>query len=299
MKILVTGCNGNVGNHLIDKIGQDFQVFGTDLHNSSKKYNPYIQCNICSYSEIEQSFNNYSFDIVIHCAAIAHNDENKFTDDDFWKINFEGTKNLVHYFDEKRINGFIFFSTTAVYGKSGIISERQELNPDTAYAKSKAEAEKFIINNSKSPYLILRFSPIYDESLLNDLRKRVIGKMVLNRQILIKIGNAKQRSSFCHLKNVCDVILFFVQNRSAFNKIYNIGDPVTYSQCDIISYFKSLQKSLVVYIPKILVIVMLRILYFRNSIVFNSFYSKLAEDNIFEIKNLEETGFRSKYSLFN
>jgi nucleoside-diphosphate-sugar epimerase len=298
MKILVTGCNGNVGSVLLEKLVEKYNVYGTDIHEFSEKTNNYIRCDICDWENIEKSFAGFSFDIVVHCAAIAHNDENKFKAEDFLRVNLDGTKNLVNYFNKTGIGGFIFFSTTAVYGKSGIVSEEFELAPDTDYARSKSEAEKYIIDHSKNSFLILRFSPIYDIHLLNDLGKRVIRKILFHKQFLFRIGNGLQKSSFCHLRNVPGVIDFFIQDMSKWNEVFNIADTLTYSQLEIIKFFKTQQRSFVFYIPEILLFILLKIILFGKTDIFHSFYAKLADDNIFEANKIKKIGLRLQNNLF-
>ncbi len=297
-KILLTGANGNVGRYIASKLSKDFTLILTDIINYLN-IPDFIELDITKKQLISEKFEGLYVDYVIHCAAIAHNEKNKIKDTDFWAVNYNGTKNLIDYFNNKHLKGFIFFSTVAVYGSIGTITEIDEPQPDNAYANSKLEAENYIKNNILFPYLILRFSPIYCDTMLNDIGKRV-GRMIFNNfQVLIKFGNAKQKCSLCNVGNIPNLLVFFFSSPNVWMSTYNISDENPYTVLEILSFFKKRNKSIILSMPRYGLYVILRTLFFNDKKKFISFYGKLIKDNIFNNQKIKDIGFIPRNDLFS
>ena len=96
--------------------------------------------------------------------------QNASIKDDFFKVNTEGTKNLVNALIALKmpLKRFIFISSLSVYGP---VHEQQPYKeicetdvpvPNTAYAESKLAAEEYINSiGNNFPYIILRPTGVY------------------------------------------------------------------------------------------------------------------------------------------
>lgn len=80
---------------------------------------------------------------VIHLAAISNDPMGNEFEDVTGKINFEGTINLARKAKEHGVKKFVFASSCSVYGFAGDFpkTENDNVNPLTAYAKSKIDSE--------------------------------------------------------------------------------------------------------------------------------------------------------------
>jgi len=82
-------------------------------------------------------------DIVFHLAAlisVAYSTKNPKL---CYKVNIQGTKNLLQSCKKNKVQTFIFSSSAAVYGnRSTPCIESDKPNPESPYAKSKLESEK-------------------------------------------------------------------------------------------------------------------------------------------------------------
>ncbi len=105
-----------------------------------------------------------SVNLIIHAAGKAHsipaNDQEAA---EFWKVNLEGTKNLLSGIEKSGFlpEKFVFISTVAVYGlETGeSISEEFPLKGETPYARSKIAAEQVVTDwctKRGVKYVILR-----------------------------------------------------------------------------------------------------------------------------------------------
>src|SRR4030095_12854943 len=69
------------------------------------------------------------------------------------RTNLDSPKNLLRKLSGKGINKFIFTSTCSNYGLRGddsLANEDSELNPQSLYADTKVQFEKFILSNISS-----------------------------------------------------------------------------------------------------------------------------------------------------
>ena len=156
MKILVTGGCGFIGSHLVDElVNLNYDVVVVDnwsANNETFYYNnkaQYYKIDICDYNLLKNAAKDCEF--VFHLAAETRiqdtiNNPKKTID-----TNILGTFNLLELCREFNIKGFVFSSTSAVYGlteNTPITEDEKEdcLNP---YAATKYSAELLIKNYTK------------------------------------------------------------------------------------------------------------------------------------------------------
>lgn len=302
-KILITGSNGFIGKNLIGFLQPTYNIVGLDIHDINSNLSiQYIQCDITNYEKLSLKLQKHNFDYIIHCAAIAHNDDGAFKEEDFYRVNTVGTKNLIDCLDHSKIKRFILFSTIAVYKEFNPkkeITEESATSPTSAYGKSKLDAEKYLIQNSFMPYTILRFSPVYSPEFLKDIKKRIMLLNFFGIYLIFKIGNGKQKYSFANIKNVQNIIRFIIDfNKTSVNGVFNFRDLNYYSQLDIINYFQNTvlknELKLKIWIPKLFLrYFLLSIGYILKSKqqALNSIFYKLAEDNLFSNTKIKNTSF--------
>lgn len=133
MAILVIGGTGFIGSHLVvslKKQGHEVILFNGDI---SKR------------EDIEKFNGQQEISCVVHLAAVINSRDK----DLFWRINVEGTKNIIDLSRRLSAGRLIFLSS--IRAISAV--------PDP-YADSKRAAEDLVIK-SGLPYIILRPSLIY------------------------------------------------------------------------------------------------------------------------------------------
>ena len=299
-KILITGVNGFVGNYLYNQLSLFNDVYGLDLKNNTaiKKM---IVCDITQIIPLNAKLQNLEFDIVIHCAALAHNDYNSIKSEDFFSVNVTGTKNLILALSTKKIHQFYFLSTISVYGEYGFsnfINENFSINPKTDYSKSKAEAEKLVSTSNFTNYYILRMPVIHSQSFLKDIYKRIITFKVLGVYLIFKPGNGKQINSFCYIKNLNYTITKLIETKDIASNIFNIADSYNYTTNELINYYLlGKKKTLIITIPKIIVYFL--IFLYKNKVNdYKSAYWKLCMNNIYSTDKIKKLGFKLDHSIF-
>ena len=93
-------------------------------------------------------------DAVIHCAGLAHNKQG-----DMWQTNLDLTAHLAQAARLAGVKRFVFISSAAVYGESGVYTINDEPFPTSEYGHSKFEAENeitVILSDSSTKLTIIR-----------------------------------------------------------------------------------------------------------------------------------------------
>lgn len=138
MKILLTGSSGFLGKHIFSYLNQEFELYTLSRSQSS------INCDL---SVLQPTLP--IVDIVIHSAGMVHIlPKNKKEENAFFKVNVNGTQNLLSALDLAVVKPkrFVFISSVAVYGlKSGEnINEDYPLLANDSYGKSKIDTERLV-----------------------------------------------------------------------------------------------------------------------------------------------------------
>jgi len=137
--LLFTGASGFLGSNTLFKLIRQYDVDTLNFSNSST-----YEVNLANQKPVL----NRRYEIVLHASGKAHCiPSNKEDENQFYAINFQGTKNIcagLEKFDPP--DSFVFISTVAVYGcESGeCLTEDSRLDPNTPYGKSKLQAEQYL-----------------------------------------------------------------------------------------------------------------------------------------------------------
>ncbi|MEA3267424.1 MAG: SDR family NAD(P)-dependent oxidoreductase [Candidatus Fermentibacteria bacterium] len=148
-KVLVTGANGFIGSHLVEKfLNEGHDVYGlvrptSDLTLISDMEVSLRYGDITDYSSVEKAL--YDIDIVVHNAGLASDWGSLEL---FRKINLEGTRNVAEAAMAGGISRIVYMSSTAIHGfnHSSPQSENDKKNPVFNYGVSKLEAENWIMD---------------------------------------------------------------------------------------------------------------------------------------------------------
>ncbi|MEB8068903.1 NAD-dependent epimerase/dehydratase family protein [Mammaliicoccus fleurettii] len=183
--ILITGKNGYVGNRLNDYLKAQGHVVD--------------QINVKGNQWKALDFSKYN--VVIHLAAIVHNNNPNATMVDYMNVNYHLTKELAEKAKTEGVNQFIFFSTMSVFGLDGEVGKQVIINnntltkPTTSYGISKLRAEEMLreIQSNAFKVAVLRPPMIYGESAPGNFSKLIKLSNIL--PLYPRIDN--QRSSIC------------------------------------------------------------------------------------------------------
>ncbi|WP_419213227.1 dTDP-4-dehydrorhamnose reductase [Maribacter sp. X9] len=161
-KILVTGCNGQLG-HCIRELSGGIKELDFIFKSSS-------ELDITSEIKMQEIFISENFDYCINCAAYTKVDLAENEQDKAFEINAEGVRILSEYC-KKGKTILIHISTDFVFDgtKTSPYTENDIPKPINTYGKSKLKGELYI-NQILQEYFIIRTSWLYSEYGHNFLR---------------------------------------------------------------------------------------------------------------------------------
>lgn len=193
-KILITGVNSYIGTSFEKWIAQ----------NPDK----YIIDKISLRDERWKNRSFKDYDVVFHTAAIVHTKENDV--DNYFKINRDLTIDIAKKAKQEGVKQFIFLSTMGVYGvETGHITAETLPKPKTPYAKSKYEAEQFLldINCVDFKVAILRPPIVYGKNCPGNYAR--LAKMARKLPVF---PNIKNKRSMIYIDNLSEFIRLVVEH---------------------------------------------------------------------------------------
>lgn len=214
MKYLLTGAYGFLGNVIFKSLDRnDVVTLGRKKENDI----------ICRLDEFVPELP--PIDIVVHCAGKAHSVPKTAAErEEFFKVNTEGTKNLLKSLDllTPKPKQFILISTVSVYGlDSGqMISETSPLLGTSPYAQSKIFAEDAALAWAKEnqvPIVVLRLPLVIGNNPPGNLGKMISG---IKSGRYASINGGKARKSMVLASDVAKLIPNLVGKCG----IYNLTD---------------------------------------------------------------------------
>ena len=229
--ILVSGASGFIGLMLIKELlASGHNVFGLVRRNvnyfNNKNYKNII------IEDISKNINfnkNIRIDYFYHLAAKTHDNMNK--DDEYYRVNVLGLKNILSYVTKLEIKKIIMLSSIKVNGEGfstndEVYSSRSKLNPKDGYGRSKLEAEnslKEFCNKSDINYVILRPPLVYGAGVKGNLSSLM---NLIDKNIPMPIVKTNNMRSLISLNNLVDALIVVGLNDNIVNKTYLVADDL-------------------------------------------------------------------------
>lgn len=233
-KVLITGAAGFIGSHLTEAlIKKGYNVIGllapTDDTRWIKNLDAtFIYADITDKDLLYKKIPDVSY--IYHLAAILSG----HCPEKIYRVNYEGTKNLVNVCLELgiKLKRFLFISSAATMGPTGkteIFDEDAPCNPVSDYGKSKLLAEQFLNSvKDRLPFTTVRLPLVYGPRALGGLFAIF---MLLNKGIRINIGKGKTNVGF--VKDIVDGMILASESPVTIGKTYHLGEDKIYTSNEI------------------------------------------------------------------
>ena len=276
--ILVTGGAGFIGSNFIQYIldhqkdlvllvNLDALTYAGNLENlkaaeQDARYR-FVKGDVRDKKLVEQLFQKYDFDTVVHFAAESHVDRSITDPEVFLTTNILGTHTLLeaaksawkcepdnkHSKDYREGVRYLQVSTDEVYGalgKTGMFTEATPLAPNSPYSASKASADMLVRAYYQTfglPVNITRCSNNYGPY---QFPEKLIPLMIHNARHdkpLPVYGDGMQIRDWLHVKDHCAAIAAVLEAGRP-GEIYNIGGNNEKANLEIVRLIlKELDKS--------------------------------------------------------
>lgn len=214
---LVTGATGFIGRSLCHALQtQGFHVRALTRRAEMGPWDESFIGDLQDKAQLTQDLVK-GIDTLFHLAGIAHASDGKYSKQEYWTINVEGTRQLVNLAIEAGVKRFIFFSSVLAS------------NTTSDYGASKKAAEEFILSCAHDHCIevcILRPALVYGPSIKGNLLSMV---RAIDRGWFPPVPETKNKRSMVSLSDLIDVAILVAQHPAVNRNIYCVTDGKTYS----------------------------------------------------------------------
>jgi len=264
--ILITGSTGYIGSHIcqffdkkkINYIGIDDQSYSYKNNVSNKKKQ--LKIDISDEKKIPKILEKYNINLIIHAAASSYVLDAEKNKHKYFVNNIKKTKKFINLCKLKKIDNFIFFSSSNVYKEKNIFNEKDKIKSKNYYGKNKIIIENFLQKKKFKNLIILRlfnvvgiynkfFKPFrFKEKNYQRIMFQIKERLKKDEPIKIryfKIKNKKVFPSrdFVDIKIIFSIFKEIIKDKKYQNigtKIINVGSGISTPIDKIISNFEKL-----------------------------------------------------------
>lgn len=242
MKILITGASGFIGSFIVEEaLRRGFETWAGVRSTSSRRYLQderihFLDLNFSSEDALVEELRGHDFDYIIHAAGVTK----CLHRDDFFKVNYEGTKNFVNAILKLHmpLKRFIYMSSLSIFGAIKEKQPYQEIDesdtprPNTAYGKSKLMAEQFLdsIGNDFN-YIVLRPTGVYGP---REKDYYVMAKSIRDH-VDFAVGFRRQDITFIYVLDLVQAV-FLALDRGMSGRKYFLSDGEVYQSSTFSDY---------------------------------------------------------------
>lgn len=252
MKAVVTGGNGFIGSHLVDKlVDAGWEVAVVDNLSAECNDNFYFnegaenyEVDICDYESLFPIFEGV--DVVFHLAAESRIQPTIINPIRAAQVNMVGTCNVLQAARNQGVDRVIYSSTSSAYGLTNDPPLKETMPKDclNPYSVTKCGGEDLCSMYTRLfglKTIIFRYFNVYgDRQPLRGQYAPVVGlflKQYEQGNEMTIVGDGLQRRDFTHVLDVveanCAAATVSGDIENIFGEIFNVGSGINYGILDL------------------------------------------------------------------
>ncbi|MGV8141871.1 MAG: GDP-mannose 4,6-dehydratase [Candidatus Woesearchaeota archaeon] len=235
MIALITGMNGFVGPYLESElVSKGYIVYGIDIRSDGKKI---FSCDITDFDSVLSVIEKVRPDVIFHLAGFSSVSRSFQEPELCFKINVDGTKNLLDAVTKTGIKPKILvISSSEIYGipKYIPIDESHPLNPISPYGHSRLAQER-LCKEYDLPIIISRSfnhtGPGQQETFVIPSFIKQIEN--IKDKGIIYVGDLDITRDFSDVRDIVKAYIILIAKGIA-GEAYNVGSGIPYNLRDIL-----------------------------------------------------------------
>ena len=241
-RILITGGGG----YLVSKLAEVLTTTTSEIYLLDVSFNEIstrlisqfprvtkVCCDFTNKAEIQDALSNFYPELIFHFAALLKRERDFSHYEQLYKVNVEGTKNLLEVLSSVPYKGFYYSSSSEVYGNKcqSPFKEDQFPFPASPYSLTKIMAEHLITTYSQineKPYTILRLFNFFGPDMPRNFFLSQLEDSLKNN-VPFEMTGGEQKRDFTHISELIEIMLKIVSKSESNHEIINIcrGEATT------------------------------------------------------------------------
>ncbi len=240
--VIITGSAGLIGSHLCHRfLDLGYQVVGIDSliggysSNMPKTHPNFVwkQIDILDHKNLLEIFKTYPAEVVIHCAALAHEGLSVFSPKTIVENIYAGTASVCSAACATGVATFINTSSMARYGEgTPPFKESHVPNPIDPYGLAKVHSEEHLKLMSDIygikiitmvPHNVCGPHQCYSDPFRNVMS--IFANQLKRDKPIYIYGDGNQKRSFSHVLDCVDafIVAYNTRDTIASGEVFNIG----------------------------------------------------------------------------
>lgn len=223
---LISGASGFVGGRLLNALCADNIPYRTLSRNPARAAGG-TAADLADKTALTAACD--AIESVFHCAGYAHAFSSLGGEDAamHWRVNFEGTRNLVEAAGQAGVKRFVFLSSVKAMAESGDVCADEDFpgDPGTAYGQAKRAAESAVLEAGQRygmHVVNLRLAMVYGAGGRGNLER--MGRLV-GRGVFPPLPETGNHRSLVHVDDVVSAMRLVVKDDRAAGRTYIVASP--------------------------------------------------------------------------
>jgi nucleoside-diphosphate-sugar epimerase len=230
--VLVTGSDGFLGSRVVKTLAASGFNLKAVTRNVSYQTRNEKNIEYLSFGELDEEFpwpeRVLRDHCIVHCAGLAHAEDDGNSNYLFAKFNVDVTKRLAERAAASGASRFIFISSIGVNGDrtigAQVFDSKSRPNPRTRYAASKWEAESVLSQIAATTGLdvvIIRSPLIYGSEPKGNMSRLI---NIVRSGVPLPLLSLTNRRSLVGIDNLVDLITTCITHKRAPGKTFLVSD---------------------------------------------------------------------------